>query len=230
VQTGVFSNLAADHRVIAVDCRGHGQSDKPTESAAYGIEMANDVVRLLDHLNVRRAHVVGFSMGAFIAGRLVTTHANRIASATLVAHHPIRQWTVADEQDAETWARDLESITPFRSLILAASPPGVVPSDEQIRSRSQELVAANNPKALAAYHRGLRTLAVTDEELAAVTTPILAVIGSEDPALPGVQALRKVIPAMSVVVVEGAAHGGERGVLRRHEFVTALREFWLSSE
>jgi pimeloyl-ACP methyl ester carboxylesterase len=54
VQTGVFANLAADHRVIALDCRGHGQSDKPTERGAYGLEMANDVLRLLDHLKIRR--------------------------------------------------------------------------------------------------------------------------------------------------------------------------------
>jgi alpha-beta hydrolase superfamily lysophospholipase len=81
VQTRVLASLAADHRVIALDCRGHGQSDKPTEPDAYGLEMANDVLRLLDRLKIRRAHVVGFSMGAFIAGRLVPTRADRLASA-----------------------------------------------------------------------------------------------------------------------------------------------------
>ena len=165
VQTGVFENLAADHRVIALDCRGHGQSDKPTDPGAYGLEMANDVLRLLDHLKIRRAHVVGFSMGAFIVGRLVTTRPDRVASATFVGHHPIREWTAADESDAEASARDLESDTPFRSLILAISPHDAVPTEERIRTLSRELVAANNPKALAAYHRGLRALAVTDGAL-----------------------------------------------------------------
>jgi len=42
--------LASDHRVIAMDCRGHGRSGKPHEPGAYGIEMVNDVTRLLDHL------------------------------------------------------------------------------------------------------------------------------------------------------------------------------------
>jgi pimeloyl-ACP methyl ester carboxylesterase len=51
LQTGIFANLA-DHRVIALDCRGHGLSDKPTKPEAYGMEMANDVVRLLDHLGI----------------------------------------------------------------------------------------------------------------------------------------------------------------------------------
>ena len=230
VQTGVFANLAADHRVIALDCRGHGQSDKPTEPDAYGLEMANDVLRLLGHLKIGRAHVVGFSMGAFIAGRLVTTHADRVASATFVGHHPIREWKVADERDAEASARDLESDMPFRSLILAISPPDAVPTEERIRTLSRELAAANNPKALAAYHRGLRALAVTNGALAAVSIPMLAIVGSEDPAFAGVQALKTVVPALPVVVVDGAAHGGERGVLRRPEFLSTLRQFLRSNQ
>jgi pimeloyl-ACP methyl ester carboxylesterase len=230
VQTGVFANLAADHRVIALDCRGHGLSDKPAEPEAYGTEMANDVVRLLDHLRIRRAHIVGFSMGAFIAGHLATTRADRLASVTFVGHHPIREWPVADERDAEASARDLESDTPFRSLILAISPPDAVPSEDRIRTLSRELVAANNPKALAAYHRGLRGLAVTDGALAAVSIPMLAIVGSEDPAFAGMQALKTLVPALPVVVVDGAAHGGERGVLRRPEFLSTLQQFLRSNQ
>jgi pimeloyl-ACP methyl ester carboxylesterase len=225
IDTGVFVKLAKDHRVVALDCRGHGKSDKPIEPEAYGLEMAKDVVRLLDHLKIRRAHIVGFSMGAFVAGYLVTTHADRLLSATLVGHHPIREWTAADEDEAHASARDLESDTPFRSLILAISPPDAVPSEDEIRALSQALVAGNDPKALAAYHRGRRSLAVTDAELKTVRVPTLAIIGSEDPALAGVQALTKIMPALRFVVVDGAAHGGERGVLRRPEFLAELRQF-----
>ena len=53
----------AGYRVIALDCRGHGQSGKPQDPGQYGLEMVRDVVRLLDHLNVERAHVVGYAMG-----------------------------------------------------------------------------------------------------------------------------------------------------------------------
>ena len=49
---GVFANLAQDHRVIAIDLRGHGKSGKPYDPRAYGEEMARDVVRLLDHLKI----------------------------------------------------------------------------------------------------------------------------------------------------------------------------------
>src|SRR5690242_4361625 len=47
IESGIFDNLAKDHRVIALDLRGHGKSDKPHDSKAYGAEMAQDAVRLL---------------------------------------------------------------------------------------------------------------------------------------------------------------------------------------
>src|SRR3712207_504342 len=69
VETGVLPKLAADYRVIALDCRGHGQSDKPHDPKSYGRQMSEDVVRLLDHLNISRAHIVGHSMGAGIVAK-----------------------------------------------------------------------------------------------------------------------------------------------------------------
>jgi pimeloyl-ACP methyl ester carboxylesterase len=65
---GIIEKLSKDFRVIALDCRGHGESDKPHDAASYGINMIEDVTRLLDHLAVRRAHIVGYSMGGAIAG------------------------------------------------------------------------------------------------------------------------------------------------------------------
>ena len=55
--------LKAGYRVIAMDARGHGQSGKPHDVQSYGVEMADDVVRLLDHLGIRRAHIVGLVTG-----------------------------------------------------------------------------------------------------------------------------------------------------------------------
>jgi pimeloyl-ACP methyl ester carboxylesterase len=110
-------------------------------------------------------------------------------------------------------------------LILGVSPPDAPPSEEEIRKLSQQLVAVNNTKALAAYHRGRRTLVVTDERMAAVRVPTLGIIGSADPSLGGLQDLKRMMPALDVAIVDGAEHGGERGVLRRLEFLAALRDF-----
>ena len=74
IDAGVFKNLAADFRVIAFDARGHGKSAKPHDPKQYGPEMARDLVRLLDHLSIPKAHIIGYSMGANITAMLVTFH------------------------------------------------------------------------------------------------------------------------------------------------------------
>ncbi len=83
VETGVIKNLAKDHRVIALDCRGHGKSDKPHDPKQYGPEMGKDVVRLLDHLGIPKAHIVGYSMGGAITAHLLTMNPERFLTATL---------------------------------------------------------------------------------------------------------------------------------------------------
>ena len=81
---GVIAALtAAGHRVIAMDCRGHGQSGKPYGSGDYGLEMVRDVVRLLDHLGIERAHVAGYSMGGAIVLALADGFENQDASALI---------------------------------------------------------------------------------------------------------------------------------------------------
>ena len=54
--------LDAGYRVIAFDVRGHGESDKPHDPADYGDAMSEDTVRLLNHLGIERAHIVGYSV------------------------------------------------------------------------------------------------------------------------------------------------------------------------
>jgi pimeloyl-ACP methyl ester carboxylesterase len=80
---GIFTALAKDHQVIALDLPGHGGSDKPDDLAAYGVQMAEDVVLLMDHLKVPKAHVVGYSLGGMITVKLLTMHPDRILSAVV---------------------------------------------------------------------------------------------------------------------------------------------------
>lgn len=80
---GVNRLLSSDYRVIALDARGHGASDKPTEVDAYGEHMVEDAVRLLDHLQIERAHVVGYSMGGMITMKLTALHPERVRSAVV---------------------------------------------------------------------------------------------------------------------------------------------------
>jgi pimeloyl-ACP methyl ester carboxylesterase len=80
---GTSALLARDYQVIALDVRGHGLSDKPTKEDAYGPELVEDVVRLLDHLKIEKAHIVGYSMGGIIAANFIAKHPDRVLSGML---------------------------------------------------------------------------------------------------------------------------------------------------
>lgn len=68
----------AGYRTIALDNRGHGQSDKPYDTAAYVPEaMAGDAVALLNHLDIGSAYMFGYSMGARIAAFAALDHPER---------------------------------------------------------------------------------------------------------------------------------------------------------
>jgi pimeloyl-ACP methyl ester carboxylesterase len=83
--TRIVQDLARNYHVIAFDLRGHGKSDRPHEPSRYGRELGFDLVRLLDHLGIQRAHVVGYSLGGYTLSQLLTLRPERILSATLIA-------------------------------------------------------------------------------------------------------------------------------------------------
>jgi len=80
---GTLAALARTHRVIALDLPGHGLSDKPRNAAAYGLQMVEDVALLLDHLQIRAVHVIGYSLGGMIALKLISIHPDRVLSGVL---------------------------------------------------------------------------------------------------------------------------------------------------
>src|SRR5437867_1409020 len=71
---GIIKDLARDHQVIALDLPGHGRSDKPQKEEAYGLQVVEDVVLLLDHLAIRKAHLVGYSMGGMVMAKFIARH------------------------------------------------------------------------------------------------------------------------------------------------------------
>lgn len=201
---GMLDRLAAEFRVIAPDARGHGNSDKPHDPDAYGLEMVEDLVRLLDHLEIPRAHVVGYSMGGFLALKLIEQAPERILSAVVGG----AGWSRGDDWELmSTLADSLErgdGIAPlFASMGPAGQPP---PSPEQVQMMNQMVMSQNDPLALAATARSMRELTVTEEALRANRVPTLAIVGSLDQLKVGVDALEGVMSALEVELIEGADH------------------------
>lgn len=228
INTGILPDLARDHRVLALDLRGHGHSDKPHDPHAYD-EIALDVIRLLDHLQIEKSHVVGYSLGGIIVAKLLTTHPQRFLSAVLGGAAYRRARGEGADEATEAAAREIEAGV-YRALIVSTAPTDEPPpSEEAIRARSREIAASSDLRAHAALMRARRALLVSDAEIAAVRVPTLAVVGAADPALPRVRAMAKRWPGLEVEVVPGATHPTvhERGVPRRPEFARAIRR-WIA--
>jgi pimeloyl-ACP methyl ester carboxylesterase len=81
---GYVDALANDHRVVVVDGLGHGESDKPHDVALYAQpERAGDLVAVFDAIGAERVHLVGYSMGGWIATGVARHHPDRLASLTI---------------------------------------------------------------------------------------------------------------------------------------------------
>lgn len=207
-QPGIIHGLADTYQVIALDNRGHGQSDKPHDPKEYGVKMVDDVIRLMDHLKISKAHIVGYSMGGRIAGMLL-------------AGHPDRLWTVTiggagwmDARDLETrrdlttrLAESLEQGKGLGPLMLYLTPLGAPPpTAEQIEAANKTFLAWNDPLALAAVTRGLNVMQPAEAQLRANKLPALALAGELDPVRAQAEKLATVTPNLKLIVIPGANH------------------------
>jgi pimeloyl-ACP methyl ester carboxylesterase len=216
---GVIKALADQYQVIALDNRGHGQSDKPHAPSAYGPEMANDVVRLMDHLGLRKAHIVGYSMGGFITNYLLANHPERFVTATLGG----AGWQdPGDAAPLEELAKSLEEGKGIGPLVVALTPKGQPPPTEQaIEAANTIFMAGNDPLALAAAARGL-SLSVSESQLRGNKVPVLALIGELDPLKAGVDRMDGVVPGLQVVVIPRATH---ISAFAQPLFISSLKSF-----
>jgi pimeloyl-ACP methyl ester carboxylesterase len=163
-------------------------------------------VRLLDHLKIDKAHIVGYSMGGFITGNLVARHPDRVASAVIGAagwhEHPEARFALLEEIGAS-----LEAGTGIAPLMIALTPPGQAPpTPAMLKASNQMIMLMNDPLALAAAIRGMRGLNIERQRLVENKVPALAIIGSIDPLKDGVDELAAVMSHLELVVIDGADH------------------------
>ncbi len=200
--TGIIDALeAAGYRAIAFDVRGHGRSGKPHDPAMYGSEASEDAVRLLDHLGVGRAHIVGYSLGGNLTHRLRYAHPDRFVTATFggVGWSP-------ETPDATPIAEALQRGT-LEPLVRILSPVGQPePTDAEIRAASDSVLADNDPLALAALVRGGFVPSIPDWSLRENEIPALALVGELDPMRGQVDVMAGVMKNLEVVVIPGTHH------------------------
>ena len=207
----------AGYRVLALDARAHGKSGTPHDPAQYGPEMALDIERLLDHVGLSKAHVVGYSMGALIAGKLRELRPDRIVSLTLGGYGWRRE--AGPSPYHLELADSLERGDGFMPLY-RYSYPDWSEEDREARSRAT-LARLPDIAATIALLRGYK-FSVAEESLRNNTVPTLAIIGELDPRKESVDAFQGVMKNLEIVVIEGADHGKAIG---RPEFIANVIEF-----
>lgn len=203
----------AGRRVIAYDNRGHGKSEKLYDPAAYGAPtMAEDGRRLLDHLGIERADVMGYSMGARIAAFFALKHPSRVRSVVLAGL-------------GINMVRGMVGTGPIARALEAPRIEDVA-NDAARSFRAFAEGTGSDLAALAACIRGPREK-ITPDGLATIAVPTLVAVGTEDVIGGSGAGLANLIPGAQLLDIPGRDHmravgdaGFKQGVL---DFLTKRR-------
>lgn len=209
VDTGWVRHLTREGlRVIAVDNRGHGASAKLYTPADYGTpKMAEDVRRLLDHLGIARADVMGYSMGARIAAFLAMGHPDRVRSVIFGGL-------------GINMVRPMAGTGPIAAALEAPSIDAVTnPTARTFRAFADS--TKSDLKALAACIRGSRD-PISAQALQALACPVLVAVGSEDVIGGAAEELAALIPGAEALVIADRDHMKAVGDRRYKDAVVAF--------
>lgn len=210
----------AGYRTIALDLRGHGQSGTPHEAKVYGAEMADDIVRLLDHLNIRRAHVVGYSLGGAVANKLRERHPDRLITVTLGGvGGDVTKW-FEHEFDISKVARSLRSGDGVKVLLREVFGDSL--TEAQVQDMNGKILKGQDPLALAAVIDAQAQLNVAKESLKDNRVPTLFVIGELDAQKSSAEEMAAAMNSATLTTFEGRDHMQTPGT---PEFLNAILEF-----
>jgi pimeloyl-ACP methyl ester carboxylesterase len=191
--TGWIDTLKRDgRRVIAMDVRGHGRSEKLRDPEAYPLALlADDAARLLDHLGLARADVMGYSMGARITVALALAHQDRMRSMILggMGYAMVEGMKGEDAIVAALEAPSLEEV---------AGEPG-----RAYRKFAEQ--TGSDVLALAACMRKARQT-FTAEQLATIHLPTLIAIGDRDSVAGSPEGLARLIDGAEVLIIPNRDH------------------------
>ncbi len=185
---GIAQALAERNRVVAIDARGHGQSEKPHDPTKYGPQMADDVIELLDHLGIERAHIHGYSMGGSILTQILARHPERVITA-------IYGGSGVREVDPAWQAR--------------------VPGDPETPDDLPRAPRSENWSGYPGFDRttldAVRDYPWTSEQraidLGTVAVPVLAIVGGYDRPNDRTHRLARELADFELVVLPGETHG-----------------------
>lgn len=188
---GYVKGLGDRFRLILPDARGHGQSDKPHDAAAYAIEdRVSDVLAILDHLKIEQTHFFGYSMGGRIGLALAQLAPERLQKLIIGGAHPSNEDLAAFQGvDGTDFAA---FIAAFEAMI-----------GESLSPLAQEFVKANDLVALAAAAQPRPSVGA---DLGQMDLPMLLFAGERDRRLTKIQECAQQLPNAKFELLEGVNH------------------------
>jgi len=182
--TGIAQALAENHRVVAIDNRNHGLSDKPQEN---GTGIPRDTIELMAHLGIEKAHIHGYSMGGGITGSLLGSNPELFITASF-GGSGIRE---ADEELARA-SMEMDPVAPAPEGTEAAA-------FERLRAR-----AASRREAAGESAPRVRT--GPDIDLSTIDFPVLAINGEYDRPYSKSQRMLRELGDFQNVILPGLSH------------------------
>jgi len=195
--TGWYGGLtAAGFAIVAMDCRGHGDSGKPHDPAAYGHDrMADDVIAVMDGCSLSSALVLGYSMGGFIGLRLLAAHPERVIKLAVAGM-------------GESYLKDSITSSAARAALadaLLTSDPASITDPRAKMFRAFADQGGKDRLALAACMRAM-SQHLPLEILAHLQRPVLVVTGEKDDTAGRPEPLATTFANGTAVVIAGRDH------------------------
>lgn len=222
----IINRLSKNFYVVSFDLRGHGKSDKPNGEEMYGIQLVNDVCRIMDHLNINKAHIIGYSLGGFIALKFATCYPEKIYSVTIAG----AGWEKSTQENLDrleniyTAMRNDHDCTPLFELV-------------GMRKQGLERISiaignwyfrkTNDLDVIADLLESTPELEVKEEDLKNCKVPVLLIGGTADPMCETIPDLNDVLPNSQIIWINKGTH---LTTLFKKEFVKSIENFLMNNK
>ncbi len=204
--SGIIRILRKHYKVISLDVRGHGLSDKPEDPNAYGIEMVHDIARLMDHLNIPKAYIMGYSMGGFITLKFITMYPERVIKA-IAGGAGFEKPNGENIKILMELVESLEKGKGYYPLTKALEPGRKEPPIWKVKLIDFFINQFSDTKAMANVMKKFLDLQISEESLKNNKVPLLVIVGTKDPLKAGAEALEKIVSNGKVVYLKNKDHG-----------------------
>jgi len=204
-ETNWVETLRDNYRLILLDCRGHGKSDKPHGDSDYGLKMVDDVIKLMEHLSIKKANFFGYSMGASIIFRLLLSTPEIFISAILGGF--VLNFNEKDSiKDRETTKQIVEAFRAESADQVKKPMARAFRMIAELRDNDLLALAAVQASTLEEWSEIYKSSAQLRKSLKEINTPVMTVVGSSELLSGDKTLVAQIVPDACHFQIQGKDH------------------------